>query len=412
MVRGILRLPQSQMFLALLWCVWQVANPHAAEALTNDEVKQAIMDFSADTFKVREAASDKLSKALAMNELTSEQLGFIRVAAGSNDLEVQRRSQVILMDFELSIPTVKDIIEATQVTTKIPGALAGQANYGIDSIFAKTDSSKSPFNDLLKLYESARNSFLGGAANDVEAKFKSLRDRISGLTDDELKALGIDKDTQKEILDKVDDAIKKIPDAVKTIGQGTNNAPPPMRGMAPVPATGGVVNVGLTFSLSVIGSILPGTVDIFSPDDATSLFSPSPGYRFAGEIFDLLESADLDLTGSAVSVGLQFGPGLLSGDPLDPTRPVCLARLANGHMDLLSCSDDPTLFNLTGSYQPESKFPGALQLGEFALVQTVPGPGSLVLLLLGLAVPVVFSLLVRKRRGRSGSAVWHVSSRL
>src|SRR5215469_12117427 len=288
MVRGILRLPQSQMFLALLWCVGQVANPHAAEALTNDEVKQAIMDFSADTFKVREAASDKLSKALAMNELTSEQLGFIRVAAGSNDLEVQRRSQVILMDFELSIPTVKDIIEATQVTTKIPGALAGQANYG-------TDSSKSPFNDLLKLYESARNSFLGGAANDVEAKFKSLRDRISGLTDDELKALGIDKDTQKEILDKIDDAIKKIPDAVKTIGQGTNNAPPPMRGMAPVPATGGVVNVGLTFSLSVIGSILPGTVDIFSPDDATALFSPSPGYRFAGEIFDLLESADLDL---------------------------------------------------------------------------------------------------------------------
>jgi len=400
MLRKILRLTQSQMILALLWCAWHVVNPQAAQALTNDEVKQAIVDFSADTFKVREAASAKLSKALGMNELTSEQLGFIRVAADSKDLEVQRRAQVILRDFELSIPTVRDIIEATRVHTDIPGALAGQVNYGIDNIFAKTDSSKGPFNDLLKLYEAARNSFLGGAANDVGAKFKALRDRISGLTDDELKALGIDKDIQKEVLDKIDDAIKKIPDAVKTIGQGTNNAPPPMRGMASVPATGGVVNVGLTFGFSIIGSILPGAVDIFSPDDANSLFPPSPGYRFAGEIFDLLESADLDLTGSMVSVGLEFGPGLLSGDPLDPTRPVCLARLANGHMDLLSCSDDPTVFSLTGSYLPESKASGALQLGEFALVQTVPGSGSLVLLLLGLATLVVFSIPVRKWRGR------------
>ena len=41
------------------------------------------MDFRADTFKVREAVSAKLSKALGMNELTSEQLGFKQLAKGN-----------------------------------------------------------------------------------------------------------------------------------------------------------------------------------------------------------------------------------------------------------------------------------------------------------------------------------------
>src|SRR5215475_2698760 len=314
-MRGWTRSPR---LLALVWSAWWALNSPVAEALTNDEVKQAIADFTSDRFNVREMASAKLSDALAKNELTTEQLGFLRVSSGSTDLEVQTRSQRILADFERSVPAVRDIIEATAVQG---GFLQnGRANYAIDGVFATTDTAKPPFTDIFKLYEAARNSFLGGATNDVEAKYKALRDRINGLSDAELKALGIDKDIQKEILDRVDDAIKKIPDAVKTIGQGTNNAPPPMRHTAEVPATGGVVNVGLTFGLSVIGSVGPGSVDLFSPDDATALFVPSPGLRFAGTIFDLLESSDLDLTGATVSVTLEFGPGLLSGDPIDPTQ--------------------------------------------------------------------------------------------
>jgi PEP-CTERM motif-containing protein len=289
---------------------------------------------------------------------------------------VARRSERVLEKFEEGIPAISDILAKIMIGPP----LGGLGTYSIAGLTATTDISKPPFTDLLKLYQAARNSFLGGAAGDVEQKFDALRGRIANLTDDELKSLGLDKGFRDEIVGKLDSAIADLGNAIKKIGTG----PPPMRQMGQVPAGGGAIDTGLTFKLDIAGAVAPGTIDVFMADNVVALFRPAPGYRFAGEIFDLLESDDLDLTGARITVALTFGPGLLLGDPIDLNLPVCLARLANGNTDLLGCSSDPSVFELTGSYDPDSKSSGALQLGEFALVQRVPEPGSLLLLVAGL----------------------------
>jgi hypothetical protein len=91
-----------------------------------------------------------------------------------------------------------------------------------------------------------------------------------------------------------------------------------------------------------------------------------------------VETDSLDLTGSTVSLEMQFGSGLESRTPINPSLPVCLVRLANSAVDFLSCTSDPNATLLTGSYNPESASSGDIQLGEFALVQAVPEPSSFV----------------------------------
>ena len=163
----------------------------AADPVANADVAAAIASLAGgNPFLVRQTATNQLRGWVKGNQLTAQQLGTIRAAVGSADLEVSLRAGQIMALWEASVPGVLDIVNSTMVTSD---STSGKTVYQIANVFLlDTPKSTPDFNKLLKLYEAARNSLLAGAANDVQAKFQALRDAVANLTEDELAALAID----------------------------------------------------------------------------------------------------------------------------------------------------------------------------------------------------------------------------
>ena len=117
-----------------------------------------------------------------------------------------------------------------------------------------------------------------------------------------------------------------------------------------------------------------------------SLGQPPAGTEFIGDIFDLSKNSKLEITGGSVDVSFEYGNPDLLGLPTADAARFELVRFANGrYQPFLSTFNDTSDFVLSGVYDPPSPGSGLDPFGEFAIVMSIPEPGALMLLAVGLA---------------------------
>jgi hypothetical protein len=140
-----------------------------------------------------------------------------------------------------------------------------------------------------------------------------------------------------------------------------------------------------SFNISVTNTVSGGEMDIFSPAPLGQNLRWVEGYAFVGQFYEVTASESLEFSGP-ITIEITFGPDPLVGYPLlartDPGE-VLLARFANRQLEILDNLQvelQPDRYVVRGQYTPPSGGSGFDQLGTFVVLQTVPEPGSLMLL--------------------------------
>ncbi len=319
--------------------------------------------------------------------LTSAQVGTLRLAISSSasSLELSTRCGNVVAYYQQIENLGNDIIANTEVVANpanVPNG--GRANYQLDnSVYATGNLQSQTFQTLSQQSQEVLQSLEDGVDTGLYTRIQVLLNTVQSINNNpaQLQDLGLQKGDLDGFITNITNALNGVQPLVIQMSSNTNGSAQAAPVYSAVAATGGSVNVGTTLGLSVTPPAVAGNLQEMAISNYSDAYQqPSPGYHFVGSVFNLVGDGTLDLTGSTLSVSVPLGPSDLLTTPIDPTQPVYLAHLADGNMDILSSTSDPTASALSGFYVPPSFSTGEDQLGEFALVQ-LPEPSSVVLML-------------------------------
>jgi hypothetical protein len=85
--------------------------------------------------------------------------------------------------------------------------------------------------------------------------------------------------------------------------------------------------LGTSLQLNIGQLNLPGSLLVLGEDEVTAPALPPAGYKFVGDLYDLLAQNELDI-GGLVRIGIEYGRLALLGIP-DPAN-LEILRVANG----------------------------------------------------------------------------------
>lgn len=380
---------RSENLLSLLGVILFVATLafgfcRTAAGQTEDEVKSLIDQLDtqdgAQALAARQAAEKQLEDYIKMNRLTPALLGTLRTYPVGPPLELLRRKEKILATWTTRFPAVSNVIDSVKFETT--EYFFRDWFFQFDGFFGGANVGEPDVVELERRYEAIRNALLAADTPRVVAALEALRNWVGDEQRFPNFSLKRDKDrrvnaTRLEVIAKIDQAINEAQNAIRAINIGSNNVMPPPRQPIPMQRQG-AIDTGRTLRLALSADpITPGGLDVFMPTYDLALAQPPAGYQFVGEIFDLLATDGLEVTGM-VSVGIEYGQTQLFGNPVVDPSMLRMARLANGRAEILpDFINDTSNFVITAFYTPESASSGRDQFGEFAIIQ-VPEPSTLI----------------------------------
>ncbi|MBX9579803.1 MAG: hypothetical protein K2X87_05795 [Gemmataceae bacterium] len=374
-----------------------------ADPPTPAEFAKLLEDLDDDKFPVRKMATDKLTKfAETAGDLTPAQVLQLQDRSLKGPLDGQRLAGLVFRRFVAKFPSAAAVIDNLKVradgTTGV--FTLGKATGKYDP---KDADSVQSFRTLQRHWKAIALGLGRADFRQTEVGYGALFDEIKRLDDAGLKKLNLKRDGkdltfegfEKTAVEVVEPAILKHFDDLENAGANIDPGP---RDTFRVDAAGAVPfgpssSLGLNLKALVAG----GALDISSPPPDLSLVLPPPGTEFVGDIYDIRAVDGLEVFGR-VRVDIEYGPLDLLDNPAVNPASFRILRYADGVSTFLTPDPDhtdPGRFILSGYYDAPSPGSGADQFGQFVIVQTVPGPSSLVLLGVG-------GLALAARRGRRG----------
>ncbi|MGO9111276.1 MAG: PEP-CTERM sorting domain-containing protein [Thermoguttaceae bacterium] len=357
------------------------------QPISDADFNTAFANLDSNSFRTRQSATTSFQSWILAMRLTSAQVGTLRLAISSSasSLELSTRCGNVVAYYQQIENLGNDIIANTEVVANpanVPNG--GRANYQLDnSVYATGNLQSQTFQTLSQQSQEVLQSLEDGVDTGLYTRIQVLLNTVQSINNNpaQLQDLGLQKGDLDGFITNITNALNGVQPLVIQMSSNTNGSAQAAPVYSAVAATGGSVNVGTTLGLSVTPPAVAGNLQELAISNYSDAYQqPSPGYHFVGSVFNLVGDGTLDLTGSTLSVSVPLGPSDLLTTPIDPTQPVYLAHLADGNMDILSSTSDPTASALSGFYVPPSFSTGEDQLGEFALVQ-LPEPSSVVLML-------------------------------
>jgi hypothetical protein len=357
-------------------------------------------------FASRGAAQKQLTRFITSGQLTGAQVQAIQGAingGGGIGLEGQRRATEIFSAFVESLPSYQSIREDVAVK-HIETVLAGGGDptpLRIDFRFdAAAGSAVGPreqraFAALSAAWGSVDRALRVGNVAAAQTALQNYRTVVMGLDEGLILLLNITDSSgtrldKAALLSQFQDASTHLTFFQLELGLGGAILNNPLPLGVPV-ATAGPVDFGPSLQVALGGLGSPGRLLAFATDEIAALSAPPPGYEFVGHIVDLLAQSDLLVSGP-VGIDIEYGDAIGNPARVDPTL-LQIVRFANGQDSFV-----PTTVNgsdrLLGTYIPDSSASGLDQFGEFAIVQPIPGPGTILLLMSG---GIVLLLVVLRR---------------
>jgi hypothetical protein len=389
--------------------------------ISADDFNQLFHQLNSNLFSQREAAQKRLTDLATNAQLTGAQLQAIQGAIGGRDLEVSRRATEIFGAFVESLPSYQNLVKAAQVqltrpvlfnptivddnTTQIGKFRFGDAT---GSFFSPGTTSYGAFTSLSDSWLPVQKALVVGNIAEARQALRNFRMTMNMLTDVEIVNLDIEDAggralRRNDLLARIDAAIPELVsfqfDLLNGGARDDSGLPVPM----PI-RNAGLVSLGQSLALNLGLIVSPSSVALFGPDSQSARSLPPSGFEFVGHIFDL-QAQDGLLIGGSIGIDIEFGDVQLVGNPVHDPRRLQIVRIANGQDFFL-----PTILidteRVSGAYSLDPSSMAGDQFGEFALVQAVPEPATLVLAAAGLLLLLCTTVLPSsKARGGDSTVV-------
>lgn len=409
--------------VALSFLSWTAILMCAVTYAAEPDFDQWLKDLGSDDFATRERAEADIKKLITPKQtLTKEQVSKLQSAAISDDAEVAHRGSRLLSSFvnsEQFQASAHATLQFIEVRTTRNAFEVGTA---IDPAFIlRPDAMNNPSQGLTigildQGYLKVKNRIDRGAVTEAAKALDEFEALIKDkLTDEVLKEAKLTKDDvngtplkQSQLL-QMTQRVREELEAVKqdAIKQGLD---PNARAVKTPVNQKGMIDLGKSLQLALGGLLQPGALEVLAPTSLGAISIPPLGFIYVGPIFDIVP-ADALIADGEIRLGIEYGPFQLVNPPvLDPAS-LQLVRIANGQYDFLGgLFNDLGSYTMFGSYFASSSDIAANlnQFGEFAIVQAVPEPATILLLALAMMRFLVLrrdpAQRKRRRPGKRGSA--------